>query len=127
MLLKLIAGSTVNTGSGWSSATRSGIEPTKPMVWRTTWKNIMHTFRLLDMALDIARERMVRVRRPNASRLLEVREGKFTYDEIITLTEEKLLEIREAFEASPLPEEPDREEIAELLREVQVEFGQLGV
>ena len=87
-------------------------------------KNIMHTFRLLDMALDIARERMVRVRRPNASWLLEVREGKFTYDEIITLTEEKLLEIREAFEASPLPEEPDREEIAELLREVQVEFGQ---
>ena len=89
-------------------------------------KNIMHTFRLLDMALEIAREGVVRVRRPNAAWLLEVREGKFSYDEILLLTEERLVEIREAFEKCQLPEEPDRERISGLLREVQVAFGLEG-
>jgi predicted nucleotidyltransferase len=87
-------------------------------------KNIMHTFRLLDMALEIAVEGVVRVRRPNATWLLEVRDGKFSYDEILAITEERLLAIREAFEKSSLPEEPDRERITDLLREVQVAFLQ---
>ncbi len=87
----------------------------------------MHTFRLLDMALEIALEGVVRVRRPNASWLLEVRNGKFSYDEILTLAEERLHEIRAAFETSTLPEEPDREKISGLLREVQIEFAASGV
>ena len=86
-------------------------------------KNIMHTFRLLDMALEIAREGIVRVRRPNAAWLLDVREGKFSYDEIMEMTEEKLAEIHESFEKSPLPDEPDRARISEMLREVQEEFA----
>ena len=90
-------------------------------------KNIMHTFRLLDMALEIAKEGVVRVRRPNAAWLLEVREGKYSYDEIMDLTEGKLAEIHEAFEKSSLPEEPDREVISGLLREVQEEFGGGGL
>lgn len=45
------------------------------------------------------------------------------HDEILTLTEERLHVIREAFEKSSLPDEPDREEISDLLREVQVEFA----
>jgi predicted nucleotidyltransferase len=90
-------------------------------------KNIMHTFRLLDMALEIAREGVIRVRRPNARRLLEVRNGKFAYGEILTLAEERLHEIRVAFKNSTLPEEPDREKISGLLREVQIEFATSGV
>lgn len=89
-------------------------------------KNIMHTFRLLDMALEIAVEGVVRVRRPNAAWLLEVRDGKFSYDEILAITEERLIAIREAFEKSALPEEPDREKISDLLREVQVGFAASG-
>jgi predicted nucleotidyltransferase len=90
-------------------------------------KNIMHTFRLLDMALEIAKEGVVIVRRPNASWLLEVREGKLTYDEILTQAEERLVEIRTAFENSNLPTEPDRDKIADLLREIQVEFVSFSV
>ena len=85
-------------------------------------KNIMHTFRLLDMALEIAKEGTVNVRRPNAAWLLAVREGKLSYDEILEMTEERLEEIRDAFEKSDLPEEPNRERISEVLREVQEEF-----
>ncbi len=55
--------------------------------------------------------------------LLEVRDGKFSYDEILAITEERLIAIREAFEKSALPEEPDREKICDLLREVQVGFA----
>ncbi len=85
-------------------------------------KNIMHTFRLLDMALEIAKEGIVIVRRPNASWLLDVREGKLSYEEILTQAEERLDEIRIAFEKSPLPAEPDRDKISDLLRKVQEEF-----
>ncbi len=85
-------------------------------------KNIMHTFRLLDMALEIAREGLVRVRRPNAAWLLEVREGKYSYEETIDLAEAKLDEIQAAFAQCTLPDEPDRGAIAYLLREVQVQF-----
>jgi hypothetical protein len=66
------------------------------------------------------------VRRPNAAWLLEVRNGKFSYDEILAITEERLLGIREAFEKSALPDEPDRENITDLLREVQVGFAAYG-
>ena len=86
-------------------------------------KNIMHTFRLLDMALEIARDGEVHVRRPNASWLLEVRTGKFSYDEILNLSEERLLEIKATFEKSTLPDEPDHDKISNLLREVQEEFA----
>jgi len=73
--------------------------------------------------LEIATEGIVRVRRPNAAWLLDVREGKFSYDEIMEMTEEKLAEIHESFEKSPLPDEPDRARISEMLREVQEEFA----
>lgn len=83
----------------------------------------MHTFRLLDMALEIACEGAVRVRRPNARWLLEVRDGKFSYADVLTLAEQRLIEIRAAFAKSTLPEEPDWNKISELLREVQSEFA----
>ncbi|MES2981028.1 MAG: nucleotidyltransferase domain-containing protein [Verrucomicrobiota bacterium] len=90
-------------------------------------KNIMHTFRLLDMALEIANEGEVRVRRPNATWLLEVKDGKLSYEEILTQTEDRLLDIRNAFEKSSLPEEPDRDRISDLLREVQEEFASSNI
>ena len=36
-------------------------------------KNMMHTFRLLEMALEIAREKQINVQRPNREFLLEIK------------------------------------------------------
>lgn len=86
-------------------------------------KNMMRTMRLLDMAEEIAREGVIRVRRPNREFLLKVRAGEFAYEELLALAEEKMARVREAFAASDLPEEVDRAVVQELLMEMRAEFS----
>ncbi|MFD0893091.1 nucleotidyltransferase domain-containing protein [Luteolibacter ambystomatis] len=85
-------------------------------------KNLLHTLRLLDMAEEIAREGVLRVRRPNRDFLLRVRSGEFEYDELVEQAEQRLVRVREAFEQSTLPDEPDRGRINTLLVELRREF-----
>ena len=85
-------------------------------------KNMMHTLRLLDTAYEIAKEGTIRVRRPNAEWLLKIRNGELSYDEIMDLTETKISNIKEAYQNTSLPDEPNRALIKERLREVQLAF-----
>ncbi len=82
-------------------------------------KNLMHTFRLLDTAAEIAREGRIGVRRPNREFLMSVRRGEFDYDDLIRMAEEKIEEIHELFAVSPLPETPDRKKAEEALVEIR--------
>ena len=85
-------------------------------------KNMMHTFRLLDMAAEILSTGDVIVRRPNRAELLNIRSGAFDYDELIARAEEKVAEIDEIARRSPLPEEPDTTRIEEILIEIRTEW-----
>lgn len=82
-------------------------------------KNMMHTFRLLDMAEEIAREGVIRVRRPNREFLLDIRSGKFDYDQLVEWAEERMARIDRLFEESALPEAPDVEQINRILVEMR--------
>ena len=84
-------------------------------------KNLMHTLRLLDMAGEIAREGVLRVRRPNRDFLLRVRAGEFEYEDLVSRAERQLVEVQEAFEESALPDQPDRDEVNALLVRVRDE------
>lgn len=85
-------------------------------------KNLMHTLRLLDMAGEIAREGVLRIRRPNRETLLRVRSGEFEYEEIVASAEEKLAEVIAEFEKSELQEQPDRDRVNRLLVEIRESF-----
>lgn len=85
-------------------------------------KNLMHTLRLLDMAGEIAREGVLRIRRPDRDYLLRVRGGEFEYDDLVSRAEEQLVEIIAAFEKSSLPDEPDRDRVNRLLVEIRESF-----
>jgi predicted nucleotidyltransferase len=85
-------------------------------------KNLLHTMRLLDMAGEIAREGILRVRRPNREFLLRIRSGEFDYEELVGRAEEKLSEVQAAYEASSLQEQPDREQVNRLLVEIRAAF-----
>jgi uncharacterized protein len=52
-------------------------------------KNMMHTFRLLNMAEEIAKEGEVNVRRQDREFLLKIRSGAFSYEELVVLANEK--------------------------------------
>lgn len=86
-------------------------------------KNLMHTYRLLEMAGEIAREGVLRIRRPNRDFLLRIRAGEFGYDELVDRAEAKLQEVEADFDASSLPERPDREQINRLLVEIRATFS----
>ena len=85
-------------------------------------KNMMHTFRLLEMAIEIAKEKKVNVRRPNRDFLLNIKSGKYEYDELLKMANEKQEEMEKAFENSELQEKPDREKINELTYRIREKF-----
>lgn len=70
-------------------------------------KNMMHVFRLLEMAIEIGKEKKVNVKRSNRDFLLEIKSGKFEYEELLKMADIKQEEMELAFENSELPDEPD--------------------
>lgn len=82
-------------------------------------KNLMHTFRLLDMAEEVATDGRVRVRRPNRDFLMNIRSGEFAYDDLIQMAEEKVESIQQAYARSRLPDQPDTNKLEEILVEIR--------
>ncbi|WP_273801794.1 DNA polymerase beta superfamily protein [Proteus vulgaris] len=68
-------------------------------------KNMMHTFRLLYVALGIAQESKVKVWRDNRDELLAIKAGQFSYDELLLRSKILIRDIQNAFKLSCLPEE----------------------
>jgi hypothetical protein len=82
-------------------------------------KNMLHVFRLLQMAEEIARQGELRVRRPNRDFLLQIRRGEFEYDTLVQQAEELVERVDAAFAASSLPDEPDKKAVETLLIETR--------
>lgn len=85
-------------------------------------KNMMHVFRLLLMAREIAMERKVNVFRSDRAFLLDIKAGKYGYDELLVKAEELKAELPQLYEQSGLPEVPDIEKINALLFQMREEI-----
>ena len=85
-------------------------------------KNMMHTFRLLDMAKEILETGKINVQRPNREELLAIRRGEWAYEDLMKKATEKMEEIEAAYRISPLPEEPDTVRVKTLLVEMREEL-----
>lgn len=86
-------------------------------------KNLMHTMRLLEQGLEIAREGRVTLPRPNADWLKRVKAGEFAYDDLLVMADERHAAMEEAFARSDLPEAPCRETANEVLLQIRARFG----
>lgn len=82
-------------------------------------KNMLHCMRLIDEAQEIATQKTINVRRPNADYLISIRKGEVDLEEILQKAESGVKQIDEAFEKSNLPKEADPKKVDELLREVR--------
>jgi len=78
-------------------------------------KNMMHVFRLLLMAKEIATEGTINVYRKDREFLLSIKEGKFEYDDLVQKAEALKEELPLLYQKSNLKDEPDVENINELL------------
>ncbi|SFP95456.1 DNA polymerase beta superfamily protein [Hymenobacter arizonensis] len=85
-------------------------------------KNMLHVFRLLQMAEEIAATGELNVRRPNREFLLQIRRGEFEYDELVAEAEQLVERVEAAFAGSGLREAPDKEHAEQLLRQVRKAF-----
>ncbi len=65
---------------------------------------MMHTFRLLETARDIALHGGIRPRRPNRDELLAIKHGSFPYNELLVRAETLINEVENLFAQSDLPE-----------------------
>jgi len=82
-------------------------------------KNLMHCRRLLDMAIEIANEGNISVRRPNRDYLLKIRKGEVSLDDIINEAEQDLKGLDWIYQESNLPDDVDQEFLNNLLLEVR--------
>ncbi len=89
-------------------------------------KNLMHTFRLLAMAEEIAREGKIKVRRTDRDFLLQIRSGAFEYHELVTMAEARIAGMDALYNQSKLPDAPDLNKIDQTLIQVRKEFYKLG-
>lgn len=78
-------------------------------------KNMMHVFRLLLMAKEIAAEGKINVFRKDRDFLLAIKNGQFEYDELVEKAEALKDELPLLYQQSCLIVEPDLESINELL------------
>lgn len=70
-------------------------------------KSAAHLVRLLRTIKEILTTREVIVRRPDAEELLAIRNGAWTYDQVIGWAKEQLTQLNQWASASTLPDQPD--------------------
>lgn len=87
-------------------------------------KNMMHVFRLLNMAEEIALFKRVNVRRSERDYLLKIRAGEFEYQDLVDQAEEQILRIDDLFAKSDLPEAPDFQQAINLLIMIREKYYQ---
>jgi predicted nucleotidyltransferase len=86
-------------------------------------KNMMHTFRLLHMAEEIAKYGEIIVRREQDKDFLwKIRKGEFYYQELVERAETKLQEIDSLFDKSNLQDKPNENLAEQLLIEMREEL-----
>jgi len=85
-------------------------------------KNMMHTFRLLNMAEEIALHHEVVVHRLDRGFLLKIKNGEFEFDTLMRMVDEKMERIKGLFEKSDLPEQPDIKKAENILVEIRERF-----
>lgn len=85
-------------------------------------KNMMHVFRLLLMAKEIATECRLNVFRDDREFLLDIKEGKYEYDELVKKAEILKNELPVLYQKSNLPDAPDIKKINRLLIEMRKKY-----
>lgn len=90
-------------------------------------KNMMHVFRILEMAKEIGETGTVNVRRPNRDFLLDIKSGKYNFEELTAMAELRRTEMETAFEQSSLIESPDKEYIHQTTARMRMLLYESGI
>lgn len=84
-------------------------------------KNMMHSFRLISMAIEIAKGEGINLNRTNIDRefLMNVRNHKYEYEELMTILEQKKDDMDIAISNSNLPDEINVQKVNDILLNIR--------
>ena len=85
-------------------------------------KNLLHCYRLIETGIEIARDKIINVRRLNADFLIEIRKGKHDLEKLLNEAEAKVVQLNEEFEKSTLPDKVDRGFFMSLIIKIRKEY-----
>lgn len=85
-------------------------------------KHASHLVRLMRMCKEILVTGNVIVKRPDAQELLDIRNGKFSYDELLEWAEKMDNELNDLYEKSSLPHSADYDAIDRLYRQIVTSY-----
>lgn len=85
-------------------------------------KHAMHLMRLLRMGKEILTGKGVIVKRPDREELLDIRNGKWSYERVVHEAELMESELNDLYEKSTLPHSPNDKEINKLLIKLTKQF-----
>ena len=91
--------------------------------WGYDTKHAMHLVRLSRMCREILTDGVIRVRRPDAQELLEIRHGKWTYEELVAYSDKQDAELNELVKISELPKQPDRKKLDQVCMDIILGMG----
>jgi len=82
-------------------------------------KNLGHTFRLLETAIEIAEDNVINVRRNNREKLLQIRRGEYEYEDLLQEAEDLITKMDSAFKNSGLPESIETDFVNNILIKIR--------
>lgn len=82
-------------------------------------KNLLHCRRLLDMAMEIAIDKTINVKRPNGDNLIDIRKGNVVLADIVKQAEIDIKKLDELYRNSDLPDSVDDNFVNQLLLEMR--------
>lgn len=87
-------------------------------------KNMMHTIRLLQSAIQIFETSSLNVRVENREELLEIKAGNYSYDNLINHADQLILKLNKLCSISNLQEMPNSNKIEDILVKIRTQLYQ---
>lgn len=87
-------------------------------------KNMMHTIRLLQSAVQIFEQSTLFIKVENREELLDIKNGNLSYDELLLKAEDLNITLEYLHQNSTLPERPNAEKIEKILVKIRTELYQ---
>lgn len=85
-------------------------------------KNMMHTIRLLQSAVNIFKNNKIEIRIKNRDELLDIKAGNWNYDDLLLLADKLIEELNSLADKSSLPDLPDKEKAKRTLLEIRTQL-----
>lgn len=82
-------------------------------------KNMMHTIRLLQSAVNIFKNNKIEIRVKNRDELLSIKAGNWNYDDLLLLADQLIEELNLLAKSSTLPDFPNKRKVEKTLIEIR--------